>query len=305
MRQIYKKRSIYVLFSIFINTYSYAQIDGKNILPSVEVFNDDVIYCESKDYSVILSGHYESGVFIEDTVVSPNHFSSTTYKADKPGQISEIMRYGLIGFMSSETALTYRLEAEYDNAGHIITLTYYMLPDNIDEVSLIRTFSYNQEGQLLGSVSKNSTPFNNSTITNTYYWSDGKVDSIITESNFGTHPTISKQFFIATDKNGSYEVQRSDGTIESVKEFNENGTLIRSEKKDDGVNCVTLYNEHGLLTYEETPEYDINNSVSIKKYTGYEYDSHGNWTKRITIHVVNGKDIPAVMTERTIKYSSM
>ena len=293
------------MFSIFVNIYSYAQIDGKNILPSVEDFNDDVIYCESKDFSVVLSGHYESGVFIEDTVVSPNHFSYTTYKADKPGQISEIMRYGLIGFMSSETVLNYHLVAEYDNAGHILTLTYYMLPDDINEVSLIRTFSYNQEGELLGSVSKNSTSFNNSTITSTYYWSDGKVDSIITESNYGTHPTTSKQYFIATDKNGSYKVQRGDGTIESVKEFSDNRTLIRSEKIDDGVKCVTLYNAHGLVTYEEAPEYDINNSVSITKYTGYEYDSHGNWTKRVTIHVINGKDIPAVMTERTIKYSSM
>lgn len=70
---------------------------------------------------------------------------------------------------------------------------------------------------------------------------------------------------------------RDDGSVEYSKFKNEEGIVFRYEKMNDGINCSTLYNEHGYVIYEESPEYDDNNTVYIAKYSGYVYDSHGNW----------------------------
>lgn len=292
-----------LFIAITINICSYAQIEGRNILPSVAEFKDKIYSCEENEYLLALSGHYESGIYIEDTIVNKSFGSTTLYKADDNGYISDISRYSQHGGQQ-ESALSYRLKIDYDNFGHIISMSHFLLPSSIDDISLLISYKYNSIGQLTESVSKNTMPFNNSTITTTYYWSDEKVDSAITISNFGQRTLTTKQCYVAVDTNGSYNVIRNDGTIELSKEFNKEGVITRSVKLDDGIKCVTIYNDHGFVIYEETPEYDEKNNVSITKYSGYEYDKHGNWIKRVKTIIVDGKEIPNTITERTIAYSS-
>lgn len=98
---------------------------------------------------------------------------------------------------------------------------------------------------------------------------------------------------------------RDDGSVEYSKFKNEEGIVFRYEKMNDGINCSTLYNEHGYVIYEESPEYDDNNTVYIAKYSGYVYDSHGNWIKRVKSIIVEGKEIPSTITVRTILFSAM
>lgn len=292
-----------LLFVLLISVDLSAQIDGKNIMPFVAEFNGNIYSCEESEFSLALSGHYKSGVYIEDTIINKSFGSTTLYKTDINGFITDVLRYSQRGGQLESTP-NYRLKAEYDNSGHIISMSYYMMPGSIDDISLLKSFTYNSKGQLTENVSKYTMPFNNSTITITYYWSNEKVDSVQTTSTFGPSPLTTKQSYVAVDTNGSYNVIRNDGTIELSKEFNKEGIIKRSVKLDDGIKCVTIYNDHGFVIYEETPEYDEKNGVSITKYSGYEYDKYGNWIKRIKTIIVDGKEIPNTITERTIVYSS-
>ena len=287
-----------LLLVLSVSGKAYSQIDGKFIMPSVAEFKGDVVLCEENEYSLARTEHYVSGVPVTEVVVNKNIGTYTLYKADKPGVISEITRYRRKGAGGLDAEPDYRLRALYDNSDRIISIDYYLVPGS-EYVSLSRLYTYDSEGKITKSISKNSIPSNTSTITDTYYWSDGKMYSSLTNTNNGTRSINVKKEYSTIDGNGSYKVVRDDGTVESVKLYNNRGMILSEENTVNGTAYITKYNDHGFVESEMLPEYG---DAIVMKYSDYVYDSHGNWIKRKTSRIIDGEEIPNVLTERVITY---
>lgn len=109
--------------------------------------------------------------------------------------------------------------------------------------------------------------------------------SSLTNTNNGTRSINIKKEYSTIDGNGSYKVVRDDGTVESVKLYNNRGMILSEENTVNGTAYITKYNDHGFVESEMLPEYG---DAIVMKYSDYVYDSHGNWIKRKTSRIIDG-----------------
>ena len=127
-------------------------------------------------------------------------------------------------------------------------------------------------------------------------------DDDVTEKKYKRNNLISH---ITKDKNGkikySYVVEGNNskktitiidnGETKKGEEIYENGKLVKFTEATNGLTSTIFYDNNGHMT-------ELKNSDGNVWTYKFEYDSHGNWVRKITYE--NGK--PDIITERSIIY---
>ena len=202
---------------------------------------------------------------------------------------SEKRKYDMMGRLKEETTTF--------GDGSVVTVTYdypFMskLCKSRKAVFGETTFKYDDKGNEI----ENSNPAFGTTKTQYTYNTKGWLAS---KTQSGSGGVIKTEYDLNADGEPMYEtIFGEDGKVTEKKEFIEK-VLRNWIKKDMGI--IESYDEKGNVDLFEIYEDNFKNRISKDIYF-YDYDSQGNWTKRIKCSHFGWKLAPDELTVRVIKY---
>ena len=232
---------------------------------SVETFTiDDSLKVLSRKYNVKYTFNKRGDIYsIENFGTDTNRDSKETYEY-KSKRVSKIMLFNTFG-KKSKTSVFY-----YNDKGNVVSKKRYNSNKKmLDETSYL----HNLKGQL--TLQLKLIPSINYTMKESYIY-DAKGD--LTERHKTSPIGTTKEIF-------DYD---SKGLPIKKSEYNTMGQLFSV--------IVYQYNEHDDKI--SLKKYDSDNNLDYYEDYEYSYDTHNNWTERISFE----KGIKTSIEKREIKY---
>jgi len=255
--------------------------------PVETVVTDDSMFIYTHSYDP--EGHLIEQTGIIKRVGMP-HITRYTY--DETGRrIQEVVPRIVNG---KEVNLIYRQAVyTYDEKGHWLAYVSALANGTFDRATF---YFYDLKGNLASEVNY----IGHELVSRTTYEHD-TIGNVTREAHYLNVDIHSGEFKkrplgLFYEKKNSYD---SKGRRTESSEYEPDGKLAHRE--------ISKYDARGNIV--ERTDYDVNGQVLDKVETSYEYDSMGNWLKRINrtaINPLNGEGKPTFpkqwVTERTISY---
>tara|TARA_B100000963_G_C22573034_1_gene647018 strand:- start:699 stop:1472 length:774 start_codon:yes stop_codon:yes gene_type:complete len=191
----------------------------------------------------------------------------TNYKFDERGNKIETARYYPNG------RLRWKWVSKYDQNGNKIELS--------SSIGWKWTYKYDDEGNLIESAFDNSNKSSNYTYTYKY---DGQIYEI---------KEVRSRFTGAKDWEATLKFDNSgNSTEETFTDYDSDGSLY--------IKYTSNYNQKG--NRKEKIENNSDGSSDWKINSKYEYDSMGNWIRKINFKIKNEIEQAEEIIERKIEY---
>lgn len=261
----------------------------------------------------------DNGNLIESASIDASDAESskiTRYKYNPAGQLIEEAHSALDG------SNAYRVETSYNKKGLWETITIYDTDGTIAEK---QTCKYNKSGIPVEISYYGENAKFLYKCSSKYDTKDNSVETKITTTlgvevlSYTDFLNANKQFVKKHKVTNDFEIKgyvqykyNSKGVSVEEETYRPEGTLKNRNVYDDNRNLLEMnrFEQDGTIGYKSTFKYDTKNNptewVNYEKdgskkstttYT-YEYDSRGNWIKR----VIFSDSEPALVTTREIEY---